>query len=70
MREKIHFSNLKKMFGQKTKEGFFDLPKITVCKDPEHYPPSHMVVPQGKGYKHVCPSCKNVSVIIPPQISL
>lgn len=52
------------------KGGFFDLPKSDVCKDPEHEPPSHICIPQGKGYRHVCPSCGKVAVLIPPQITL
>lgn len=47
--------------------GFFDLPVIKKCNHPEHNPPSHINIPYGKGYKHVCPSCKAVSIIVPPQ---
>lgn len=51
------------------KGGFFDLPKVNTCKDHSHNPPSHIYIPQGKGYKHVCPSCGAESTIIPQQIS-
>jgi hypothetical protein len=52
------------------KGGFFDLPKTEQCRHPEHRPPSHLVIPQGKGYKHVCPACGKVTVLLPPQVSL
>lgn len=51
------------------KGGFFPLPKSKQCKDPSHSPPSHICIPQGQGYRHVCPSCGNVIELIPPQIS-
>lgn len=54
----------------KNKSGFFDLPEINICKDSEHNPPTHLYIPPGKGYKHVCPSCNRVVYITPPQISL
>lgn len=37
------------------------------CNDPEHGPPMYYSIPQGYGYKHVCPSCGKSQVIIPPQ---
>ena len=54
----------------KNKGGFFDLPKQSKrCSDPSHNPPTHIHIPQGKGYRHVCPTCGNVITLIPPQIS-
>lgn len=55
---------------RKKEGGFFDLPKDKTCIDKEHNPPRHMVIPQGQGYKHVCPSCGEVQIVIPPQITL
>jgi hypothetical protein len=52
------------------KSGFFDLPKTEQCTHPEHNPPNHICIPQGNGYRHVCPCCGRVQVLIPPQISL
>ena len=49
--------------------GFFDLSQDTRCKDRSHEPPMHIHIPQGKGYRHVCPSCGKVTEVIPPQIS-
>lgn len=60
----IEFINTMKKSG-----GFFDLPKLRVCKSPEHEPPQYMVIPQGKGYKHVCPVCGETVIIIPQQYS-
>jgi hypothetical protein len=56
--------------SQKKESEFFDLPKNKQCVSPLHNPPSHIHIPQGKGYKHVCPDCKNETTIIPHQITL
>jgi hypothetical protein len=49
--------------------GFYDLPEdIKGCNDPHHNPPMHIYIPQGKGYRHICPSCGKVFNLIPPQI--
>lgn len=50
--------------------GFFDLPTDNMCKDKEHNPPQYLHIPQGKGYRHVCPSCGKQQIVIPPQITL
>ena len=53
------------------KSGFFDLenPKI-ICNDKNHNPPSNLHIPEGKGYRHVCPSCgKTVEIISPAMTS-
>ena len=62
--------NFKKIVGgEKNRGGFFDLPKVKICRDPEHLPPSFLNIPPGKGYRHICPSCGRVQVVIPPQIT-
>lgn len=59
------------------KGGFFPLPKFPdkkleedTCNSTEHDPPKYLHIPQGQGYKHVCPRCGKVQVVIPPQITL
>lgn len=27
------------------------------CNDPEHWPPTHLYIPAGYRYRHVCPKC-------------
>lgn len=54
--------------GKEKQGGFFDLPNIERCNHPEHEPPKHLYIPQGKWYKHICPNCGKVSVLVPPQI--
>ena len=49
---------------------FFDLPKVKICRHPEHEPPKFIHIPQGKGYKHTCPECGQESTIIPTQFTL
>lgn len=43
--------------------GFFDLPAGYRCRHPSHEFPSMLYVPEGKGYKHVCPGCGNAIVV-------
>lgn len=43
---------------------------FTPCRDPEHEPPGHIVIPQGKKLVHICPSCKNKTVIRAESFSL
>lgn len=59
----------KRLNKSEKKGGFFDLPQDTICKDKSHEPPTHIHIPQGKGYRHICPSCGKVTDLIPPQIS-
>lgn len=47
------------------KSGFFDLKEFG-CTDPEHNFPMHLYIPQGKGYRHVCPSCGKVTTVVNP----
>lgn len=50
------------------KSGFFDLPISKICRHPQHYPPMHLHIPLGKGYRHKCPACGHITTIVPPQI--
>ncbi len=52
----------------KKKSGFEDDPAPARCLHREHEPPSHMVIPQGKLYRHVCPGCGRETVLRAPQI--
>lgn len=62
--------SIENILNKPNRGGFFDLPKDKQCKHPEHQPPSHIYIPQGKGYRHVCPACGAEAVLIPPQTSL
>jgi len=65
------------VFNRKPQEGgFFPLPDFPhqkieekKCNNLDHDPPMHLHIPQGQGYKHVCPSCGKTRIIIRPQIS-
>lgn len=50
--------------SQDIKGGFFNLPKRYACRDPEHHAPTHIHIPAGKGYRHVCPTCGAVQTIV------
>lgn len=53
---------------QDKESGFFPFPKDTQCMDLEHTPPTHIFIPPGQGYGHVCPTCGKATLIIPTQI--
>ena len=48
------------------KPGFFNLPHFFPCQHPEHSPPSMLHVPNGQGYRHICPQCGNISILTSP----
>lgn len=54
------------MTDQTNKPGFFQLPVYKTCRNPNHDVPSHLYVPAGQGYRHVCPACGHTSVIYNP----
>lgn len=39
------------------KSHFEDEDPQQICRHREHNPPSHMVIPHGKRYVHICPGC-------------
>lgn len=51
-----------KQLKGKNKSGFFDLKNH--CTDVGHNFPSHVHIPTGKGYMHVCPSCGEKTIAI------
>jgi hypothetical protein len=50
--------------------GYFDLPESKECDHPDHNFPGYKHIPQGNGYRHVCPKCGQEQVIIPQQYKL
>lgn len=52
------------------KPGFFPLPREYGCHHPQHEPPSHLYIPPGQGYRHVCPACGKTFTIIPQQVTM
>lgn len=55
--------------NEKERSHFEDIEKDVTCKDPGHNIPSHLHIPQGKRYVHICPACGQRSVLQPPQIT-
>lgn len=39
------------------------------CNDIDHNPPMNLLVPLGKRYKHICPTCKKIQYLYPTIIS-
>ena len=64
------------MKSKDNESGFEDYPAFpwqesrTQCPDSRHDPPGMMVVPDGKRYKHTCPTCGKVSYIYPSEARL
>lgn len=48
--------------------GFEPPTTSTQCPDPEHLPPSHIVLKAGK-HTYQCPSCGHITIVNVPQIS-
>lgn len=49
---------------QNKQSGFEDAPDtISPCRHPNHNPPSHLLIPPGKQYRHICPLCRVETVI-------
>lgn len=46
---------------------FEDIEEPTKCTSTEHNPPTHLHIPNGKRYVHICPSCKTKIILEPPQ---
>lgn len=51
------------LFKLPEQSGMFRLDKREICLDPGHHFPTHMHIPYGHGYRHVCPRCGNVIVV-------
>lgn len=51
-------------------DGMFDIPQGQTCLDPNHYPPTNLHIPQGKGYKHTCRTCGTTFRILGNQTTL
>ena len=47
------------------KSGFEPDPRPKVCTDPNHGPPTMLVVPLGQRYRHVCQRCGATSYLYP-----
>ncbi len=39
------------------------------CIHPEHNPPKHIHIPQGKQLRHVCPACGHEVIVKPPYVT-
>lgn len=64
--------NLVKENKDKKQSGFFPLTDIgskEVCTDENHNPPMFIHIPYGQGYRHICPTCGEVTELISPQIT-
>lgn len=50
---------------EEDKSGFFPIEVWeSPCSDPGHNFPTHLHIPIGMGYKHVCPSCGKTQTVI------
>lgn len=55
--------------NEEERSHFEDLETAPKCNHPEHEPPTHLYIPRGKKYIHICPGCRRRIELIPPQIS-
>jgi len=61
-------SHISGEFNISENSGMFELEKQSKCLDPSHNFPTLLCIPQGQGYKHVCPRCGNVQIATNPII--
>jgi len=45
------------------RSGIEDDDKPEPCRHPEHNPPTHLYIPAGKRYRHICPGCGQEAII-------
>ena len=60
-------------WGAKPIGGFEDIPESDwpkPCRHPQHEPPTHIVIPSGKRYRHICPGCDRELAIYPSEVYL
>jgi hypothetical protein len=50
---------------QKEESHFEDIEESKTCSHIEHKPPMHLHIPQGKRYVHICPACRERTIIQP-----
>ena len=56
--------------SHENESGIEDDPQfLTRCESVFHSPPSHIVIPHGKRYRHVCPDCGYTTFIYPNDIT-
>ena len=56
--------------NKKEHSGFVNIEQIHSCFSSEHYPPTHLHIPYGKKYIHICPDCGNRSELNSSQARL
>lgn len=59
-----------KPFVQEEESHFEDIEDVITCNHPGHNPPTHLHIPQGKRYIHICPACKQKTILQPLRIRL
>lgn len=58
------------VYPEPKKNGYFEpIPKIDICRDPEHNPPTHIYIPPDQQYVHICPSCRRQTIMRGPDVS-
>lgn len=53
----------KTYFNKSDKCGFIDLDDDELCRHVGHTPPSHLYIPPGKAYRHICPGCNKETIV-------
>lgn len=47
------------------KSGFFRVKGwVGICTHPDHNFPTHLYIPPGMGYRHICPGCGKIQTVI------
>lgn len=59
-----------RLYQPESKPGFFPLPIDSYCSHPEHNVPSHLYVPAGQGYRHICPQCGYQQTVVNTPVTM
>jgi predicted RNA-binding Zn-ribbon protein involved in translation (DUF1610 family) len=60
---------LEQLEQQRKQGGFKKLPVEQMCTSPFHAPPTHIYIPAGYVYEHVCPCCGATQILRSSQIT-
>lgn len=63
------FDKLQEIQSKGRSNRFIKLPEVKICRDPSHNPPTHLCIPEGMAYEHVCQGCGNTTLLHSPRIS-
>ncbi len=56
-------------FDKRKRGGFEPVERIRGCRSMDHNPPSHLYIPAGQQYRHICSGCGRETVLQSPDVT-